>query len=115
MEIKKRETIVNKLILSLCATVLLAAVPAKAQDTYDLVILNGRVMDPETMLDARLNVGIRDGRIAIITPSGISGDQTIDATDHVVTAGFIDTHFHALDGLSLKLAALDGVTTGMDL
>ncbi|WP_194247519.1 aminoacylase [Aliiruegeria sabulilitoris] len=105
----------NKLIFSLCATVLLAAVPAKAQDTYDLVILNGRVMDPETMLDDRLNVGIRDGRIAIITPSDISGDQTIDATDHVVTAGFIDTHFHALDGLSLKMAALDGVTTGMDL
>ena len=35
--------------------------------TYDLAILNGRVIDPETMLDATLNVGVRDGRIAKIT------------------------------------------------
>lgn len=102
--------------VQLLAALLLAAVfPAQAQDTYDLVILNGRVMDPETMLDAQLNVGVTDGRIAIITADDITGQRTIDAADHVVTAGFIDTHFHALDGLSLKMAARDGVTTGMDL
>ncbi|WP_428671962.1 amidohydrolase family protein [Roseibium sp.] len=88
--------------------------PASAQD-YDLVILNGRVMDPETMLDGQFNVGITDGRIKIITSGEITGTDTIDATGHVVAPGFIDLHFHALDGLSLKLAALDGVTTGMDL
>jgi hypothetical protein len=33
----------------------------------------------------------------------------------VVAPGFIDTHFHALDGLAVQLAARDGVTTGMDL
>ena len=43
-----------------------AVVPAQAQD-YDLVILNGRVMDPETKLDAVRNVGVKDGRIAVIT------------------------------------------------
>ena len=90
------------------------AVPSFAQ-TYDLVILNGRVIDPESMLDATLNVGIEDGRIAIITPKDIKGRETIDAEGHVVAPGFIDFHFHALDGLSLKMAALDGVTTGMDL
>lgn len=90
------------------------ALSAKAQD-YDLVILNGRVMDPETMLDAVLNVGVTDGIIQTITAGDISGAETIDASGLVVTAGFIDFHFHALDGLSLKLAALDGVTTGMDL
>ncbi|QYK01657.1 amidohydrolase family protein [Shewanella psychrotolerans] len=82
---------------------------------YDLVIKNGRVIDPETMLDAVLNVGIKDGMIVKITPDDIKGSKTIDASKHVVAPGFIDTHFHALDGLSLKLAALDGVTTGMDL
>lgn len=87
---------------------------AFAQD-YDLVIMNGRVMDPETMLDAVLNVGVNDGVIETITAADISGAETIDATGHVVAPGFIDFHFHALDGLSLKLAALDGVTTGMDL
>lgn len=85
-----------------------------AQD-YDLVINNGRVIDPESMLDAVLNVGVKDGRIAKITPHDLKGVKTIDATGLVVAPGFIDLHFHALDGLSLKLAALDGVTTGMDL
>ncbi len=86
-----------------------------SQEQYDLVILNGRVMDPESMLDAVLNVGVKDGKIAIITANDITGKETIDATGHVVSPGFIDTHFHALDGLSLKMAARDGVTTGMDL
>ena len=92
----------------------LAATAAGAQD-YELVIKNGRVIDPETMLDEKLNVGVRDGRIAKITAEDIKGAETIDATGHVVAPGFIDLHFHALDGLSLKMAARDGVTTGMDL
>lgn len=91
-----------------------SAAPSFAQD-YDLVINNGRVMDPESMLDAVLNVGIKDGRITKITAHKIKGAETIDATGYVVAPGFIDLHFHSLDGLSLKIAALDGVTTGMDL
>ncbi|WP_038176703.1 MULTISPECIES: amidohydrolase family protein [Vibrio] len=82
---------------------------------YDLVIENGRVMDPETMLDAVLNVGVKDGKIITITADKLDGEHVIDAKDQVVAPGFIDTHFHSLDGLSIKLAALDGVTTGMDL
>lgn len=42
----------------------LAPNPAAAQ--YDLVLQGGRVMDPETGLDAVMIVGIRDGRIAAI-------------------------------------------------
>jgi len=90
------------------------ALTTMAQD-YDLVILNGRVMDPETMLDATLNVGVKDGMIAVITKEKITGKETINANGLVVAPGFIDTHFHALDGLSIRLAALDGHTTGMDL
>lgn len=82
---------------------------------FDLVINNGRVMDPETMFDAVRNVGIKDGKIAIITTDAIAGKETIDATGHVVAPGFIDTHYHSIDGLSMKMAARDGVTTGMDL
>ena len=97
------------------AIITLMTLSAAHAQEYDLVILNGRVMDPETMLDGQFNVGITDGRIEIITPGRITGAKTIDATGHVVAPGFIDLHFHALDGLSLKLAARDGVTTGMDL
>jgi N-acyl-D-glutamate deacylase len=87
-----------------------------ATDTeFDLVILNGRVMDPETEFDAITNVGILDGKIALITEEDISGKKTIDATGHVVSPGFIDTHYHAVDVFATKMALRDGVTTGMDL
>ena len=106
--------IIRNILVALMFALAAAPTAVTAED-YDLVILNGRVMDPETMLDAVLNVGVKSGRIEIITPGQITGKETIDATGHVVAPGFIDLHFHALDGLSLKLAALDGVTTGMDL
>ena len=82
---------------------------------FDLVILNGRVMDPETEFDAIRNVGILDGKIVLITEEEISGKKTIDATGHVVSPGFIDTHYHAVDDFATKMALRDGVTTGMDL
>ncbi|WP_037311517.1 amidohydrolase family protein [Ruegeria halocynthiae] len=85
-----------------------------AQD-YDLVILNGRVMDPETRYDAIANVGVKDGQIVAITKEDLSGAETIDATGHVVTSGFIDQHFHWTRPVGYKLALRDGVTTAMDL
>jgi len=91
----------------------LQSLPADTE--FDLVILGGRVMDPETDFDAVRNVGIKDGKIGLITEEDISGKDTIDAAGLVVAPGFIDTHFHALDGLSVKMGARDGVTTGMDL
>jgi len=93
---------------------LIMAGPLMAAD-YDLVINNGRVMDPETMYDAIANVGIKDGKIAVITKDKIKGKQTINAKGLVVAPGFIDTHFHSVDPLATKLVVADGVTTGMDL
>ena len=72
----------------LACGLLAAAIPAVAQ-TYDVVILNGRVMDPETGYDAVANVGIKDGRIATVTQDKIAGKKAIDATGHVVAPGFI--------------------------
>lgn len=82
---------------------------------YDLVINNGRVMDPETMYDAIANVGIKDGKIVVITKDQIKGEQTIDAKGLVIAPGFIDTHFHWTRPIGYKLALRDGVTTAMDL
>jgi len=82
--------------------------------TYDVVINNGRVMDPETNFDGVRNVGVKDGRIVVITEDAISGKETIDASGHVVAPGFIEGHQHATDPFSRKVNLRDGLTTQMD-
>ena len=54
-------------------------------------------MDPETNLDAVRNVGIRDGKIEVVTTSDIKGKETIDAQGYVVAPGFIDPHVHGIE------------------
>jgi hypothetical protein len=103
------------LVASFLGALLFAGVFPVADSGYDVVILNGRVMDVETNFDAVRNVGIRDGKIAVITEKPISGKETIDATGHIVTAGFIDTHFHWTRPMGYKLGLRDGVTSAMDL
>lgn len=87
---------------------------AHAQD-YDLVIKGGRVMDPETLYDSVANVGIKDGRIAVITKKKITGKETINAKGMVVAPGFIDTHFHWQAPLGYRFGLRDGLTSPMDL
>jgi len=99
------------MVLVVCACI---HFPASAQ-TYDLVIRNGRVMDPETNFDGIRNVGVKDGAIATITEDELKGEKVIDATGLVVAPGFIDTHFHWTRPIGYKFALRDGVTTAMDL
>lgn len=82
---------------------------------FDVVILNGRVMDPETNFDAVQNVGVKDGKIALITTESISGKKSIDAKNLVVTAGFIETHNHWQRAMGYKMMLRDGVTSSFDL
>ena len=98
----------------LLALSLTLAMPAAAAD-YDLVILNGRVMDPETMYDDIANVGIKKGRIAVITKDKVQGKKTIDATGHVVAPGFIDIHAHGQNIGDYRMQAMQGVTTKLEL
>lgn len=89
--------------------------PVGAQQPYELVILNGRVIDPESGLDAVRSIGIRDGRIETITAGALSGRDTIDAGQLVVAPGFIDLHAHWQTPASYDFMALDGVTTALEL
>jgi N-acyl-D-aspartate/D-glutamate deacylase len=82
---------------------------------YDLVLESGRVMDPETGLDAVRNVGIRDGRIVRVSSEILSGRRVIHASGLVVAPGFIDLHQHGQDLVSQRVKALDGVTTALEL
>ena len=90
------------------------AFPLLAQQ-YDLVLANGRVMDPESRLDAVRNVGIRAGKIAAISAQALAGRQVIDAKGLVVTAGFIDLHSHGQTPENYDFKARDGVTTALEL
>lgn len=103
-------------LMAIIALFLTSLSNAFAAETYDLVILNGRVMDPETKLDAVRNVGVKDGKIAIITSDQITGKESINARNHVMAPGFIDMHDHNTAApFGQKLALRDGVTTPMEL
>src|SRR5713101_8384548 len=89
--------------------------PSNGTETYDLVIASGRVMDPESGLDAVRNVGIRGGKIAVISVGPIIGKQTIEARGLVVAPGFIDLHQHGHDAENYAVKAADGVPTALEL
>lgn len=82
---------------------------------YDIVLTGGRVIDPESGLDAVRNVGIRDGAIAAITTRVLRGTQYIEAGGLVVAPGFIDIHSHSPTLFGARYQAMDGVTTQLDL
>jgi N-acyl-D-aspartate/D-glutamate deacylase len=105
-------------LLALVPTSITVAQVAAAQNAaqpYDLVLEGGRVMDPETGLDAIRNVGIRDGKIARISSEPLTGRRVLHATGLVVAPGFIDLHQHGQDITSQRLKAMDGVTTALEL
>lgn len=104
-----------QIVVLTSSLILLSCAKQKPLDDYDIVILNGRVMDPETNFDDIRNVGIKDGLIVTITEEKISGKDTVDADGLVVAPGFIDTHTHSSKKYNIKMAMMDGVTTGLDL
>ncbi len=92
----------------------LSALPALCQ-SYDLVIQGGRVLDPETGLDAVRNIGITQGKIERISAESLEGKRVISARGLVVAPGFIDLHQHGQDLESQRVKALDGVTTALEM
>jgi N-acyl-D-aspartate/D-glutamate deacylase len=98
----------------LLAFFLLLPAPALAQ-SYDVVLRGGRVMDPESGLDAVRDIGIRTGRIEAISESPLEGSEVVDVSGLVVAPGFIDLHAHGQDPTSRDFQVRDGVTTAMEL
>lgn len=92
--------------------IVIAATP---QETYDLVIVNGRVMDPESGLDAVRNVGISGGKVRAISSDKLQGKSAFDAKGLVVAPGFIDLHEHGQAPKNYQFQAHDGVTTSLEL
>ena len=81
---------------------------------YDIVLRGGRVIDPESGLDAVCDVAIGGDRVAAVGTGLPPGWQEADVTGQVVTA-FIDLHSHAHDLGGARLQVTNEVTTALEL
>jgi dihydroorotase len=91
------------------------ATKAQSDIQYDIVITGGRVIDPETKLDAIKNVGILNHRIAQISSEPLKGKEMINASGLVVVPGFIDMHVHGRSNVEQEYQLHDGITTALEL
>jgi dihydroorotase len=100
-----------------CLALGVFSTPVAAQPTamLDVIVVGGRVIDPETRLDAVRHVGIRGGTIVYIGAAMRSARDTIDAKGQVVSPGFIDLHQHGQQDFAYDYAARDGVTTALEM
>lgn len=103
------------LILAFAFFVLASWPSVEAVQSFDIVLRNGRVMDPESGLDGVRNVGITGKRIAAISRQPLRGKTEIDATNLVIAPGFIDLHSHGQTQENYRFKAMDGVTTALEL
>ncbi len=103
--------------ISFLAVILCVCLAAAAQTAtvYDVVLEGGRVIDPETKLDAIRNVGIINNRIAQISLEPLKGKETVNVSGLVVAPGFIDLHVHGRSNVEQEYQVHDGVTTALEL
>ena len=101
--------------LPLLLWALLSLTTASLAGAHELVLKGGRVIDPESGLDAVRHVAIDDGRIVAVSESAPSGVEVVDVSGLVVAPGFINLHSHAWTPLGQKFQAQDGVTTELEL
>ena len=60
------------------------------QPIFDVVFKQGRVIDPETKLDAIRDVGITGKKIISVSAEPLKGKVEIDAKGKILGPGFID-------------------------
>ncbi len=82
---------------------------------FDIVLLGGRVLDPESGRDELCNVGILGRSISAISSQDLRGEVELDVAGLVVTPGFIDLNSHGQTTENYCCQAMDGVTTALEL
>lgn len=100
--------------------------------TDSLVLTGGRVIDPGSGFDGLADVHVVRGRIAALVPRNAPGTsatdltataaprppegaRVLDASGLIVGPGFVDLHSHVHSVAGMRLQAMDGVTTALDL
>ena len=94
----------------------LATSAGSAQQTFDVLVQGGRIIDGSGNPWYEADIGIRGERIVSIGDlSNSTASQMIDASGLVVSPGFIDPHTHALRGIfdvpNAESSLLQGITT----
>jgi dihydroorotase/N-acyl-D-amino-acid deacylase len=110
-----------RLTFSVLAAVALAACTPSVrttsvpEHTYDLIIINGRIVDGTGNPWYRGSVGIRGDRITYVGPSvtGMSSKYVVDARDQVVAPGFIDMLGHSENSILRRPQAVSKITQGI--
>jgi len=87
----------------------------KETDSFDLIIRNGTLVDGTGNKSQIADIAVKDGLIAAIGDFSGKSNQEIDASNLVVTPGFVDIHTHydgqAIWDSQLKPSSIHGVTT----
>ena len=82
---------------------------------FDLLLVEGRVVDPLHKLDEHFDIGIVDGKVKAVK-SGLdrrTADKIIDLHGKTAIPGVIDSHMHA-EKAGYRMMAKVGVVTGVD-
>jgi len=91
----------NRAIFLVLTLLLLPSAPVDGQESFDVIIRNGKVFDGTGNPWFRADVGLKDGRVAAVgNLCGATAPVDVDATGLFVAPGFIDTHTHAGGGLA---------------
>ncbi len=67
---------------------------------YDLLLKNGHVIDPKNNINAKMDVAIKDGKVARVQSNIKTSDakKVVDVKGLYVSPGFIDIHTHVFAG-----------------
>jgi cytosine/adenosine deaminase-related metal-dependent hydrolase len=88
--------------------------------TFDLILRNATLVDPQNGVEGRRDIGIAGGRVAAVEPSLFgSAAREEDLSGLTVVPGIVDLHVHLSAWLGgragHRMLALAGVTTALDM
>ncbi|MEM2094113.1 MAG: amidohydrolase family protein [Candidatus Bathyarchaeia archaeon] len=83
---------------------------------FDLILRNGRVVDPANKIDATMDIGVSNGKVAAVEPSldPQQANMVLDLSGRVVIPGIIDPHVH-IGTVGYRNMARVGVVTAVDV